>query len=459
MAALEDFLQMKAPRKEYVSMEPIDVEGEVPLPKPMAPTAPVVAPSPAPMAQPIVEENPRLEEIKRVFSPAQTQPIAEEPMPMQQAPQPEVQRTPASSGSISEILPYLAPLAVEALFGGKGRSQGESFGVSGKAMVKEAANQDAKRQKLEEKLLDLEKSKLKNAQSGKRYQSINIVDPNTKQVMKAVFDQVTGQHLDTQGNPLNSDMIRAGYAVIPEEFNRRTDVRTEAAKETGDYFGRGIIKDPETGLLVKKQDSKLLPIQESTMSLNPKQQKDAESLAGKFLTTDVYKKSNAALAASKNISGLLEQASSGNAPAAESAKVQLARMSGDVGALSDTDISRYGGSPALKMVAKRYANLQKTGGTLLPRDIENLKEIASIYERANKDRLSKSIGALDQTFQKTYGAQKGAMTDYMKAFIPDLYDGKESGKVVFPLKVTKGNNSATVSNEAELEEARQEGWK
>jgi len=321
----------------------------------------------------------------------------------------------APRASNTDLAMGLIPAAIDVLSGG----YGEGMDISGKYLLGKAGELDKRKYSLEDKLMDIEKARAiagaKGSKGSKNFQTVNIVDETDGSVVKANFDKDTGKYYSPDGKPLNSDKIRAGYAVIPEEFDRRGEVSLKNAKTKADYTPR---LDPETGLYSRASESGMTPIGQQKAKLNPKQEKDLTQLTDKFISSDTFKKPAAALSVASNIDSLLDAANSGNASAANSARVQMARMSGDVGALSDTDIERTGGSPSIKAKIKRFTNLQNTGVPLTAADIEELKEIARIYEANARSKLGGAVESLDKTYVSEYGGVGGSVKSKLDAYIP-----------------------------------------
>lgn len=322
--------------------------------------------------------------------------------------------------SNTDLLLGLIPLATSVVAGGQ---LGEGVDVAGKYYGDLAKDQQKRQQSLEDKLLALElarSKKLSSEKGSKRFQSVATVDPDTKQPLLGSYDTFTGQYLDTAGKPISAEKLRKAFAVIPEEADRRLGVKTDVKKTLDEYFLKGARVSPETGLLVAPKAGKLEPVQEATGILNPKQEKDLTTLVGKFTSTDLYKKTAQTLASASNVKKLIQESNdTNNAAAANSARVQIARMAGEVGALSDSDIERAGGSPSIKERAIRFRDLQKTGRPLSERDIMELQTIANIYEKAARIKLNSAVGGMEEDFVKNYGGVPGAVSRKMQAYIPD----------------------------------------
>jgi hypothetical protein len=102
--------------------------------------------------------TPRVEEIKKIFSPA-----APEMAPI--PPTTPVPETPAKVPPVEEkgfdwasLLPALAPLATEMLMSGGGTA-GESLGIAGSHLLTQEGKKETRKNELENKLLDMQKAR------------------------------------------------------------------------------------------------------------------------------------------------------------------------------------------------------------------------------------------------------------------------------------------------------------
>lgn len=77
----------------------------------------------------------------------------------------------------------------------------------------------------------------------------------------------------------------------------------------------------------------------------------------------------------------LSLAAQGNAIAAEAAKTQIARLSGEVGNLTEQDVQRFGGSKAISARLEQAAT-QLASGTLTPQNQAYLMQIVSAFKTA-----------------------------------------------------------------------------
>jgi hypothetical protein len=433
------------PARNQVSQN-LNIEGIVPSKAPVSPTLPKLKEIFSP--QSIAPEQPQ--------QPTYTPPVATSDLVDMEKIRGQVDGMMPERG-MSDWLSVLAPLATEALFG-KGQAGGVSYGIAGKAAADMVSKDETRRNKLEDKLMDIEKARAiagaKASKGDKSFQTVNIVDEASGDVIKANFDKNTGKYYSPEGKPLNSEKIRAGYSVIPEEWTRRSDVGLKVAKEKADYTPR---LNPESGNYARATENGMQDIGVNKSRLTPKQEKDLTQQTDKFITSDVYKKSAATLSAAGNIDELLSAANSGNAAAANSARVQIARMSGEVGALSDMDIKSTGGSPSIKNTVKRFANLQRTGVPLLPQDIAELKEMARIYEAVARKKIGAAVSKLDKSNVELSGGLPGSVTQKLEAYIPKGRQNTQSSngmvRVISPEGVV-GNIPA-----ANLEKALKRGYK
>lgn len=434
---LEKFFAERTPKpapqanmfgEDFLSKEESGGKGDVKsVARPISPEVQAVADA-APKTSPE-----KLAEIKAMFKTEQPmqEPSMQQPT-MQEPSQPQEQLSSRSDlidvskvraqadelapkASWGDVAMGLIPVAMDALSGG----YGDALDVSGKYYTDKASGMEKRKQSLEDKLMEIEKSRAiasaKGGKGEKNFQSVNIVDNATGAVLKANFDKNTGNYYSPDGKLLNSDKIQAGYSVTPDEWSRRAGISQVNKKEAMDYTPR---LDPNTLELSRATPEGMVPIGPQREKLNNKQQKDLTQLTDKFITSDLYKKTSATLSAAGNIDSLLQLANSNNSSAANSARVQIARMSGEVGALSDMDIQSTGGSPSIKNKIRRFANLQATGNPLTPKDIADLREMADVYEKVARTKLNTAVDALESTYVNEFGGLKGAIGNKLKAYIP-----------------------------------------
>jgi uncharacterized membrane protein len=136
--------------------------------------------------------SPTLPKLKEMFS---TQPVAEQPQ------QPTYTPPVATSdlvdmekirGQVDGMMPergmsdwlsVLAPLATEAIFGG-GKAGGVSYGIAGKAATDIVGKDEARRSKLEDKLMDIERARAIAGAKSKSKDGLVEVDVEGKPIFK-----------------------------------------------------------------------------------------------------------------------------------------------------------------------------------------------------------------------------------------------------------------------------------
>lgn len=199
-----DYL-FKAPRDNYVMQDELFPPGEITMKpedptkgKPFAglaknPQGKTVAPAPIISEElPTAPVSPTLPKLKEIFS---TQPVAEQPQ------QPTYTPPVATSdlvnmekirGQVDGMMPergmsdwlsVLAPLATEAVFGG-GKSGGVSYGIAGKAATDIVGKDEARRTKLEDKLMDIERARAIAGAKSKSKDGLVEVDVEGKPIFK-----------------------------------------------------------------------------------------------------------------------------------------------------------------------------------------------------------------------------------------------------------------------------------
>jgi hypothetical protein len=319
-----------------------------------------------------------------------------------------------------DYIASLSPLLVEALAGG-GETGGVTAGIAGENILKGIEGNEKRRQTIEDKLLELDKTRMLRRNGG-GLQTKSVRNKKTQEVEIANFDPGTGYLFSPSGDVLDPEDYEYTSGLSPAEYNRRAEKTTAEIKARGDYFGRGTTIDPTTGLKAQVRNGKIVAIQK-VEGLNPKQEKDLTLITDKFRSSDLFKKSEAALIDASNVSDLLQAANSGNASAANNARSKLARMAGEVGALSDSDIERSGGSPSLRRSAQRFANLQASGVPLTATDVKEMMEIAKIYERNARQNIMGAIPGLEKDFIQR-GGIKGSVATSMSAYLPQVKESK-----------------------------------
>lgn len=311
-----------------------------------------------------------------------------------------------------DYLPYLTPLLVEGLMG----VNADAAGIAGSSLMGAEADRMKRKQTLEDKLLEMDKAKLSRKTASVKFQPKSLRDKTTGESLIGSYDPTTdtmyvgGKAVDTSNYELAPGLSR-------QEFEARSGITQQRQQELGDYFGRGVRLDPDTGLLTKVVNGKLVPIQVQKGQLNPKQTKDLDKIIGSFKTTDVYKKNADTLRFTGTLRGLIEE---GNPISLEMAKSELAKAAEGGGRLTDEDVARLGGSRALKEQARRFAYLQRTGEGATPKDTYFMMRVADILEERARKNLSQSVVGMERDFMQK-GGIPGAVQTAFNPYAPQLY--------------------------------------
>lgn len=311
-----------------------------------------------------------------------------------------------------DFLPYLAPLLVEGLMG----VNADAAGISGKALLDAEQKRMQRKQSLEDKLLDMEKARLlRKTNLGKGAQVKSLRNKSTGESEIGYFDPRT-QIMTVRGRPVDTSEYELAPGLSTQEFIKRSDIGKEKQKELGDYFGRGVRVDPDTGLLTMVKNGRVIPIQVQKGQLNPKQVKDLDKIVTGFKTTDVYKKNADTLRFAQTVQGLLNE---GNPVAIEMARSELAKAAEGGGRLSDADIARLGGSRAIRYQIDRFTYLQLSGEPATPRDVAFMQRVADILEEKARKNLNESIVGLEKDFIQR-GGIVGAVQTALNPYSPQL---------------------------------------
>ena len=110
-----------------------------------------------------------------------------------------------------------------------------------------------------------------------------------------------------------------------------------------------------------------------------------------------------------------------NQIAGEAAKTAIARMSGEVGALSNFDIQRFGGDKAIASIAERVFFRVTEGQPLLIKDRRNLLQIVDIYEKVTAEKTQGFIKKNAQSFINQYKDSGLKAKDFYEVLNPYGY--------------------------------------
>jgi hypothetical protein len=473
-ATLESFFKAKTPapaKPQYTQTAPIGEEKKneikkafapAPAPVEQAPAAqaqqavPQVAPQAAPVAQPDAQFQPEAQ--------APVEQIAESYVP-------KIQKTPEELASIpdqaesmlpnrtwTDFLPYLAPFAVSLLSGGQGF--GEASGIAGTQLLKGEGDRMTRKHTLEDKLLEMQKLRLKAAgKGGANLQAKSLRNKNTGEYVIGSFDPKA----NVMYGPDKQELDTATYELAPgmstAEFTNRQGITEAKTRRTGDYFGKGTFTDPERGLKSQIRNGQVIPVQQSSAPLDPNQIKDVEGTYKPFLATDAYKKPAAVIQAATGVENLLKLANNFQNPtAAEFARKELAKLAEGGGKLTDKDVEDVGGSKAARDQALRYTNLQTSGMPLTETDMANLREVSNLLKAVSQMKLRSSIDSLDAE-GVAKGAPVGAVRSAMGAYVPGLYESQAKSAPAGKVKVISPDGVVGYIPQANLEKALKAKYK
>jgi hypothetical protein len=319
-----------------------------------------------------------------------------------------------------DFLPYLTPFLVEALAGGNANAAE----LAGSALMGAESDRMKRKQSLEDKLLEMQKASLLKKPMQSKLQSKSLRDKTTGESVIGSYDPITDT-MYVGGKSVDTSKYELAPGLSRQEFEARSGITQQRQKELGEYFGRGVRLDPETGLLARVINGKLIPIQIQQGQLNPKQQKDLKSIISNFKTTDIYKKNADTLRFTGTLRSLIQEK---NPISLEMAKSELAKAAEGGGRLTDQDVARLGGSRAVKEQVRRFAYLQRTGEGATPKDSYFMMRVADILEERARKNLSQSVIGMEKDFVENYGGIAGAVQTSFNPYAPELYQTSSANK-------------------------------
>jgi len=136
---------------------------------------------------------------------------------------------------------------------------------------------------------------------------------------------------------------------------------------------------------------------------------------------------------------------------------KLARAMGEVGVLTDADVVRYLGTRSWgRNILAWYDGGME--GTLPEESINELKNNINVFEGKVKEDLKEIYSNARTRLVDTMGVDEDKAKQ-LTGRIPIVERDGQKEKPKFPMEVRKDGQIATVSNEEELKEAQDEGWK
>lgn len=363
-----------------------------------------------------------------------------------------------SKTSMSDLLANLTPLAVEAIFGGN-EAGGVSSGIAGESILGDLGQKQKRRQTLEDKLMELKK--IGAGKKGGGLQMKSLINKDTQEKVIGMFDP-SGILTDLNGTPLDATKYAVASGLTQPEFKERQQIQTKEQITRTRELGRDLRTDPTTGLLGRWEEGRFSPVQVPSGSLSPIQKKDLDGVVNKFISSDSFKKPLATLQAASNVESLLQDAMSGNPVSAEVARSEIAKMAEGGGKLTDQDVARVGGDQSIKAIAKRFANLQKTGMSLTPKDLEDLRKLADTLYKVNRLKMMEGVRGQEKAFLQK-GGVSGAVQTAILPYIPASPQGKSinmpSAQNSGMIKVISPDGKPGSIPAANLQKALQNGYK
>lgn len=413
------FLKRPQAAPPIISKKEIDVEVPVKeVARPIAPEVEAIAD-----VTPKIDSS-RLEEIKAMFKPQVASDLIDVKKVREQA---EVLAPQASWGDVAL---GLIPVAMDAFSGG----YGDALDVSGKYYTDKASGLEKRKQTLEDKLMEIEKARAiasaKGASgSSKRFQSKNVYDKDTGKTYFINYDTSMGQYTYPDGSPIPQEKLRTGFAVVPEEYNRRSEVALAAKKEGIDYTPR---INPQTGELESIKGGSLAPLPSSQKSgeFNKKQQADIGDMVTEFTKSPAYTESVNSLVIAPTVTSLLNSAQRSNNPnsiAGNSVVLTMIRQAQRVGVASDRDAAAMGGTQQWGESIDRLQNkLLGSGENLTLRDIQELREISEIYKKRSQNLLRDYYEQEKKAYSRRYGLTPEQIDSQLGSKVSPYMSGSEA---------------------------------
>jgi len=284
------------------------------------------------------------------------------------------------SSQFKDALIQLAPSAIGLAVGAA--VEGSSGGAAGF----EAGNKLG--QQLNKNRLDQARVDNSAAFSDVQQQQVDLKldQRGDRKFAKDIFDTRTGARalVDSSGNVVTQD-----GQPLPIEF-QNTDIAVNRARlqEQGDR--RANISEQNTAIRQKSFENRV----------------EEQSDADRIKLIDSFEK-DSEVRVIREALGKIEPAKraleSGSPMAPGLAQSALARLSGEVGALTETDLSRFGGKQDLVSKVGRLVAKQSTGAPLTGEDKKDFLEMLNILEEVKTGRLNTIKDRKIQSFSKASG--------------------------------------------------------
>ncbi len=253
-----------------------------------------------------------------------------------------------------------------------------------------------------------------------------------------------GIQTKTKGDALDKELNRVmaalqianqgfGMAVNWQNFQKLQDERARMPTMQQAQDSNAIRVQQEQANLDQTQTNTQRIQQEPARQAAQKATENVLTLQKEFRNDPQVQKNITAFGAATNIEDLLEKPTTTSLAAA---RTQLARASGEVGALSNQDIQAYSPDPSFAAFYERFI-AEKGRGEVRMEDLANYRALANIY----KQKAETNLNNIAQQFSQTTGASLGLDPNETieKHLRPDLFLVRN--------KITQGGDTSSGGNQ------------
>jgi hypothetical protein len=286
----------------------------------------------------------------------------------------------------------------------------EGAQVSSKQLVDTEKDIYKREQDLASKLAQMQaKREVAGDKLGRRFvaKTVTIDTPtDIKEGVYANHDTFTGQFTMADGSVIPPGTIRAHYAVLPEEDDRRLENRHLKRKEIVQMTGRDMKKNPLTDEYDTVDNIRSQVQNADPRRITIKDEKDLKQTYADMSSNKEFQRYSAAISEASHARGLAQLAGRDfdpNSVAATGLKYKMVGILQGAGAKTDKDIDGMQGDQGEKDIAKRWLNLQKTGSPMTSNDVKDVTEVLNFLERNLKGKISTLYGAYVDSAKNTYG--------------------------------------------------------
>lgn len=199
-----------------------------------------------------------------------------------------------------------------------------------------------------------------------------------EQAKKAEQEALTKKGIITPDQEI--ELYTKGFAQAPEG---KGTVKREMYDADGKVVQRWFY-DPQTVKAAAEQQTRTAAQTKEDASKGKEAEDRAYKVRNDFETSTLVKKQVEAYYAGSNAKQLLNS----NTPVSlEVAKNQIARLGGEVGALTDSDIARYEGSKDVLSRMERRLSTATSGEPMTAQDKADLYSIIDVFQKKSKDAV------------------------------------------------------------------------